>query len=329
MSTENGNPCIYKKECKTCIAASELTDRPHLCIDLKCSHYTPCTRCQNNRTLNSEGVCNVCVVAERKKRDQEAVAIDDDGDLIAGPKSHLDMMLEEDDGGTEGLDIRTLSSSVPGIPPSEYSEQEKQYYKDTWESYTGFYRDPTTKFLLHSIIILEIEINLLMNQIINNRSKGPNKTLETQRRTLIRNLHDLRKQLPEKEANEESDDEKFMSMVYDAYVKEKSERQLGKVSRVLSPEAIALAPTLEFPVNPRKLLQQLGYRVVDAAEACESIVLDDLPSDPEKVLEFFGFFLKEHYALPIEQMPEEDYEPPIPVNPGIPDLLQSDDEVTP
>jgi hypothetical protein len=312
-ATGPNNPCVFKNQCKTCTKAF-MHDRPHFCVQLGCEFYTPCTRCRMNRVLDVEGLCNVCVKEERGKREEaKATAplreLDANGDL---QETTLDLQraLELDETEVKP-EPRKLSLSSPGNPPSEYSNIEKEIYQAQWDEYKGFYRDPTAKFTVHSIIILEIELNWLLNEMINRRG-SPDKNQEQQRLRLIRSLSELQGQLPKREANDESDDEKFISMIYDKYVAELKERRVGRVSRLLSPEAIALAPVLHFPIDPQELLTNCGYRMVDAVQACSHIILDDLPKEPEKLLEFFGFLLQEKYALPIETLVTNDEEEPLP-----------------
>ncbi len=274
-----------------------------------------------NRILD-DGICNVCSKQERtatetKKANLPIQDLNQAGEVI---ETTLELKqaieLEEVQPDTK---VRSLSLSRPGSPPAEYGESEKEIYLAEWEEYKGFYRDPTSKFILHSIIILQIELGWLLNEMTVRRGQ-PDKSQEAQRMRLVRSLKELRDQLPTKEANEESDDEKFLSMIYQKYAEECKERRLGKVARVLSPEAIALAPVLHFPINPQKLLTNLGYRLVDAAAACDNILLDDLPKEPEYVLEFFGFFLREKYSMPLDAITAEDEEPPLPsvANPANP-----------
>lgn len=295
------NPCIYKSVCKEC-KMCDADDRPLMCISLRCEYYTPCTKCHCNRTLNDKKICNVCAKDQRT-----TIATNPEGKLIEVPVSHQVQMQSSDEGD---IPHREVSITQPGTPPSEYSEGEKEYYLAQWNEYRNFYRDPTAKALCHNIIIMEIELNYLVNYMINHRGQA-SKDHESQRNRIIKNLTELRNQLPQREATEQSDDERFISMVYDRYIEEKKKRSLGKVSRVLSPEALALAPALDFPVNPQQLLTDLGYRTVDAIQACQHITLEELPSNPAQTLEFFGYFLDEKYAMPYETK-LEDEEPRLP-----------------
>lgn len=306
---------MSKRQCKFC-TMTMIRDRPVLCVQFECNHYTPCTRCQMNRILDVNGLCNVCVANDRSptakaKAKAPFVELNEDGDLQETTQE-LKEALENDLDTSQIPPARKLSVSLPGTPPAEYDNNEKEMYLIQWNEYQGFYRDPTAKSVVHGIIILEIELNWLFNQMISNRG-NPNKSVEQQRTRLIRSLKELHDQLPKREANDESDDERFLSMVYQKYTEEMHDRRIGKVSRLLSPQAIALAPVLHFKLNPKQLLIDLGYRPVDAAEACSHILLDDLPKDPQKALEFFGFFLQEKYALPIEtEIPYDEDEENLP-----------------
>lgn len=315
MSDKEKNPCRFKRACNTCTMAF-VSDRPSVCISMECDYYTPCKRCQNNRDLNDDKLCNVCVKELRTATEAKAAAtpileLTSEGVVSETTADLKAATIYEDLPAEAAYTERRLSISRPGQPPSEYSEQEKEIYRAEWSEYQGYYRDPTSKFTLHTIIILQIELNWVLNEMTIRRG-AIDKNLEQQRMRLVRSLKELRDQLPTKEANEESDDEKFLSMIYEKYAQEAGERRLGQVSRVLSPEAIALAPVLHFPINPQNLLMKLGYRMVDASEACSSILIDDLPRDPRYALEFFGFFLSEKYALPLNSSTASEEEEPLP-----------------
>lgn len=321
------NPCIWKRQCKSC-TATLLSDRPAMCKSMECPHYSPCKECGNNRILDANMLCNVCVSEARSKTakaqgSKPIAQLSSDGELEE-TTADLQASLERDEIDESQARTRKLTISPPGIPPSEYSEVEKEIYTGKWQEYQGFYRDPTSKSIVHSIIIMEIELSWVLNEMIHLRG-NPQKAIEQQRMRLIRGLKELHDQLPKREAIEESDDEKFLSMVYDKYTEEIKERRLGKVNRLLSPEAIALAPVLTFPIDPQKLLTDLGYRTVDAAQAASHILLDDLPKEPEKVLEFMGFFLHEKYALPISTLVLEDDDESLPAVPSPTELAQPGD----
>lgn len=323
-----GGPCSWKAACKSCTAALN-HDRPHLCVDLACNHYTPCRRCGNNRLLTEDELCNVCIKELRSdtqsdKASTPIVELGVDGELVETTADLKQAVIMEELHPGAAHTERKLSVSRPGQPPPEYSETEKEIYNSDWKEYQGYYRDPTAKFTIHSIIILQIELSWLLSEMTTKRGK-PDKALENQRTRLVRGLKELRDQLPTKEANEESDDEKFFSTVYQKYIEECQDRRLGKVARYLSPEAIALAPVLHFPINPQQLLSNLGVRLVDAAEACDHILLDELPKEPHKVLEFFGFFLREKYAAPLDTVAMEDEEEPLP-SVASPELLNAEDK---
>jgi len=286
------NPCIHKRECKECKIAN-LADRPSFCIDLACPYYTPCTRCKVNMTLDSQGLCSRCVKQGRLA--QVATA----GGEVVEVQHTLAGRLEQEDLDVEEVERRTLTLTQPGEPPQEYTQGEKEFYQSMWKKYIEYYRDPTAMSLCHNIVILEIELNYQTSHMVSNRSRVTKEQVQSRSR-LLRNLKELRDQLPKKEALEQSDDEKFISMIYERYTEEKRKTAVGKITRVLSPEALALAPSLQFPINPVDILKSLGYRMIDAVEAVNHITVDELPTDPKLLLEFFGFFLDEKYAMPLD-----------------------------
>lgn len=298
MSNDITNPCIFKRQCKEC-TKTDLDDRPAMCASLRCEYYTPCKKCGDNKTLNDKGLCNVCV----KGHDQKPViARMASGDLVQVAKGQAEALQSSPD--ASDVPHRTLSVTIPGTTPAECSESEKEYYNVQWKDYTSYYRDPTAKAIVHNIILLEIELNWLVSHITNQRGAVPLKEFEAQRTRTIHNLTELHGMLPKREATDESDDERFFSMVYERYIQEKKLRYVGKVARIISPEALALAPHLDFPVDPQRLLSNLGYRTLDIVEACDHIVLEDLPEQPTQMLEWMGFFLNEQYALPMNREPD-------------------------
>lgn len=284
------NPCIFKRECKEC-KLTGILDRPLMCVDLQCEHYTPCTRCKKNRTLDPAGLCNVCV---KKGRLQETVNAD--GAVVEVAEGSRALVENIADLGDGDIIQRTLRLTQPGTPPPEFAQEEKEYYLGMWDRYQQYYRDPTAMSVCHTIVILEVELQYQLNWMAIHRSEV-NKERLSARTRLIRTLKELRDQLPKKEALEESDDEKFLSMIYEKYVEEKAKMCIGKVTRLLTPEALALAPSLHFPINPLELLKDCGYQTISAVEAVNHITVNDLPSDPKIVLEFFGYFLDERYAM--------------------------------
>jgi len=298
VSGDHSNPCIYKRQCKECTIAN-IDDRPTLCAAIRCEHYSPCQECGDNKTL-SGGHCNECLKKSEKK---PVIARLASGDIAEVPRTNV-ADLQSGYTAPDDLPVRQLSVTIPGTAPTECNEQEKEYYKSQWDQYITFYRDPTAKAIVHNVIILEIELNWLVNYITVKRGAAPNKEYENQRSRIIHNLSELHGMLPKREANDESDDERFFSMVYLRYCEEKKLRSIGKVSRLISQEALALAPQLTFPVDPQRILTNLGYKTVDAIEACDHIVLDDLPENPTQMLEWMGFFLNEKYAMPLDREPE-------------------------
>jgi hypothetical protein len=292
------NPCSFKKACHTCTIVGG-PDRPSMCQQLECEHYTPCKKCGANRPLTGTHLCASCSAA-----DGSAVVRGDanEPDKVVparrGRPITLKAEAEENDGSVQELGIEI---TLPGTPPSNYSDAEKAYYDSHWDQYKGYYRDPTAYAVLHNLIILEIELNWATGYLIQHRAQ-PDANIEKQRNTIIANMEMLRKQLPAREAQDLSDDEKSLAMIYDRYIEEKKKSCVSGVSRILSPEAVALAPAMHFPVNAEKLLQRLGCKMVDVNSAVEKIIADHhIPSSPESLLEFLGFFLKEKYALPFDE----------------------------
>lgn len=291
-------PCTFKKACHVCTIVGS-TDRPSMCQQLECEHYTPCRKCGANRPLTGSHHCATC-----EKADGSAVVRGDgqEQDRIVPSRRGRPIPIkaagDENDGSVQQLDI---DITLPGTPPKNYSEAEKAYYNSHWDQYRGYYRDPTAYAVLHNLIILEIELNWATGYLIQHRAV-PDANIEKQRNTIIANMEMLRKQLPAREAQDLSDDEKSLAMIYDRYIEEKKKTCVSGVARILSPEAVALAPAMHFPINAERLLQRMGYRTVDINAAVDQIISErHIPSSPEAFLEFLGFFLKEKYALPFDE----------------------------
>lgn len=315
------NPCFFKKVCKEC-EITHLADRPKMCEDIGCDKFTPCSRCGNNKVLGDDGMCSTCT----RSKGGTIQITDAAGQVVEIPEQAVkNFRLKEDQlksplspATTQAVqleeatvNIREITVSMPGTPPAEYNDSEKDYYKTQWTEYEGYYRDPTAKVLLHNIIILEIELNFVVGFIIKSRGSDVS-ALEQQRTRLIKNLEGLRNQLPDKEALDMSDDEKSIAAIMERYIEVNKLRQVGKVSRIISPEALALAPALKFPIDPAEILHRLGFRQVDIIQACDAIVPADLYDGPKKLLEFLGFFLEEKYAMPFTNIANIDDDTEIP-----------------
>lgn len=334
---DHDKPCSFKKACNTCtMVASE--DRPIMCLQLECEHFTPCKKCGANKPLDENFICQHC----RRGKNETVVERDANGDAIEMPKHPPEMakkftvesptVTPENDPENDGSVRSTrIEITLPGEAPPQYSPAEKDYYDAQWEQYSGFYRDPTAYAICHSIIILEIELNWLTSFLISHRGEAE-KGLEQKRDKIIDNLSKLRASLPDKEANDLSDDEKSIAMIHDSYLKEHRMRTKAKISRIFTPEAIALAPVLTHKVDPEKLLRKLGYNIVDIVEAVDLFIADNqLPDSPRAMLEWFGFYLTEKYALPFSNdiMEEEDEFQEEPVSTGNSEPEDEEDTPTP
>lgn len=249
----------------------------------------------NREGLDANGLCKLCSRKKLEKvlvRDAEGNAqlIDDT------PPTHFRLQETEATAPSSGFQVPI---TFPGTPPQNLTSVEKEYYLQMWEEYKGHYRDPTVYSILHHIILLQIELNLVSGFLHSARMDAiGNRDLEDRRTRLIDNLKKLRDQLPQKEMDELSDDDKSMALILERYKEQKAMRYVGGVSRMLSPEACALAPALHFKIDVASLLKSMNYQVVDIEQAMEKFVkTQEMPNTPEKMLEFLGFFLKEEYAM--------------------------------
>lgn len=279
-----GNPCRFKAVCHKCKKVDQ-EDRPNLCVALRCPEYLPCPDCGMNRTLHSSetgrSLCKECW----KKFPTELAT------MLAGKKEG-----DQREVSTGNSQVKKVTITPPGTPPPEFTEDEKGYYRTRWQDYEGHFRNPVAVFNCHMLIIEEINLLHINSDILKNRGELQYERMK-ERDASVRVMESLTKLLPERESEEIMDDEKSLAMIYESYVQEKGLRQVGKISRLLTPEAIALAPVLPFPIDPKELLQRYGYTLAEAEEAAKG-VLDYTKLTSDQLLEFFGFRINEEYALP-------------------------------
>lgn len=313
MPDPNANPCMFKIVCKSCDKVLA-EDRPRVCKLMRCPHFTPCQGCNKNKDLDDNKLCDECRKPARAApptrvihpvQEEEAISEDLKADL-----NSLEETLED------RLVSRGNFSKVvtpPGVPHPEFSAQEKEYYKMRWEEYHGYFRDPSAYPLCHNLIYIEIELNWLSNAIIFMRmdeaDAGKVRDLERRQTALYTGMKLIRDQLPTKESQELTDDEKSMAMILEKHTKLRETRYNGGVSRLLSPGALALAPVLPFKVDPRDVLTKLGYKIVEIEEAIERIVDGrSLPRDPVAIAEALGMIIRDRIT-PVakeEDLPESD-----------------------
>lgn len=295
------NPCQYKPVCKTCkiVAADK---RPEGCQALRCKEYTPCQGCGANLEMQNGSICAQCrlgtkppepeLEAKTKKPKKENLPV---GEL---PTLTEDEFIE----GSIDSVIATAEISTPGLPPVGLNVNQAEYYNRRWEEFTGYYRDPAAYFTVHMMILQELAIGSTTSKIIRLEGDYENDKLldklNKKKIELVKMLTELKKQLPEREAREQSDDEKSISGIYESYVKEKGLRAIGKVSRVLTADAEALNTQMVFKLNLRQLFERLGYKTVDIEEVFDRYKVDIVNNfTPAQLLEFLGYPLNERYAI--------------------------------
>lgn len=309
---EPKNICDFKKVCKECQFAT-LEERPGKCITLVCPDYKPCIMCGRNNYVNERQLCVKC---QNNKARQKAEArrkeylaqLEKTKQLVANqlePELQRQIPQPEALSQTNAHQQPELKYSIthPGTPPPEMNEEERKFYIERWEQYKGYYHNPAAEFAVHQIIQEEVYISRLTTMSYRMRGEKAEDNVKA-RETSYRMLSMLKSQLPEKEADELSDHDKSMSVIYDKYVEEKRKRYHGGVSRMLSPDAIALAPNLIHPINPRDILVRMGFGLTsleDVIEKYETISAKEIseltPERVEEILRFFGFRLKEQYAM--------------------------------
>jgi len=286
------NPCSYKTACKRCNKVSK-EDRPGLCEALECIYYTPCSKCglNVNKVDPSLGHCG-------DKNCEYLKSINDDSDIISELITDLD--IEDEDDAGDISDTRGMPISLPGTPPDDLTNEEKIYFQRRWDEYEGYYRNPVAYVICHNMILEEIRLAYVTTSIL--RSRGERLSdLENQKTAIYTNLKKLKDQLPEKESEKLSDDEKSIGVLYEKYCEERDFIRTGKATRVLTQDAIALAPELVIKIDPYELLINCGFSIEDSKKAAEKVISnEDVKLSGLDLLTFLGYKLKEEYAMPTD-----------------------------
>lgn len=310
------NPCLYKNACKIC-SKVDIVDRPGLCQQLECEYYTPCSRCglNVNKVDFSLGHCgdNKCEYMKivREDRDKGSDSDKDSDDNIGIDDDTISELLDIDGDYVDNdniFDSREFGISLPGDPPEGLTQDEKVYFAQRWTEYEGYYRDPVAYVICHHMILEEINLSYVSSMILKTRGERASE-FESRKSTIYTNLKKLKEQLPEKDSQKLSDDEKSLSFIYEKYCKENDLNRQGKHVRVLTQDAIALAPELIIKIDPYDLLINCGYSIDDAKSAADSVVKSsDVKMSGVDLLTFLGYKLKEEFAMPTDSnMKLEDF----------------------
>lgn len=316
MPAREMNPCSFKSNCRNCNMV-EMSDRPTRCISLDCEFYMPCNLCgMNVNTINPElGHCNrndcqhlqyvrennLVVDKVKLAGGREVIAL---GGPVSGWKAEQ-AGATQPQVSTGNLPLTPASTgrrkiNRPGEPPDGLNDDEKEYYKQRWEDYEGYYRDPAAYMICHLMILEEIRLDYIQNELIGKRGEAAS-DMEKAKREIYTSLANLKKQLPEKESERLSDDEKAMGRIYEAYQEELGLRRKAGISRLLSPEAIALVPELPFRLDIEHMLRSCGYSMISVEDAMQKFYTSrDIDDSPHGVMDFLGFKLKSKYALPFK-----------------------------
>lgn len=298
------NPCTFKRRCIACKIV-ERDDRPTGCANMECEFYTPCSLCGMNVNIDPDiGHCDEPENCRYKKLSGEVehlkTAAGRDVVEVSKSSSHPKMQEIEKSQARRLSTVKKRKVTKPGEPPSGLTEEEKEYYLSRWEDYEGYYRDPAAYLICHAMILEEIRLDWVQEELFNLRGEA-NEAKEKEKQRIYENLNNLKRQLPEKDSQKLSDDEKAIGMIYDTYCKEIKKIRRGGVTRVLSPEAIALVPELPFQLNPERMLIQCGFELQEAQDAAKKVMTDkEIKSSGLDTLTFLGFRLKEKYAMPFE-----------------------------
>lgn len=276
--------CSYKTCCKNCrLAVDNHDERPSVCELNNCPEYRPCEVCKKNKPLTKDSdksLCVNCYIDLTRGTDRDFTQ----EDSFTG----IDIPHPEGDAG------RTATCS-PGTPPAAFNNSEKQEYIRQWKEHDGFYKDPYALPMIHNMIIMQIQLHSVTEKIIVHQHEPDMLAiLMNQQEMLIKNISAIQAKLPSKEAEDLSDMEASMAMVYQDYCEEHGKRYNGGVARMLTDEALALAPVLPFKVDLPRLMGNLGLNFVSHEQASEMLKFDDIKS----ALEFFGFEGDEDITAP-------------------------------
>lgn len=275
--------CAWKDECTRCKIVDK-RDRPNVCRDIKCQHLTVCSACGMNKysedTSNpAKTLCNECYADQNPTQKVRVAA--------------------KRESAKSGVSEFESSVMIPGEAPDGLTTKEKSFYDKRWAEYDGYFRDPAAYAVVHHMILEELNLNFIQSKIISMRGAPISEEFTKQKENSIKSLESLKKQLPQKEAREESDEEKALCNVYVKYKEEIGKSVHRGIRRVLTDEAVALAPELFFKFDPKKLLERCGFTVTNVDEVLEKFYMpEEIGKTPEEVLLFLGFKLKEEYALP-------------------------------
>jgi len=276
----------------------DLDDRPTMCKSLACEFYIPCSKCG----VNADGIDPDIGWCENRhckhaKGVIETVEIEvSDGQVIraydVGPNVTEEVL--------SSVSTRKKRRSItrPGVPPPELESHEIEYYLYRWEEYEGYYRDPVAYVTCHYLILEEIKLSYIMSDVLQKRGEAL-ADKENEKSRVYDSIRKLKDQLPEKESERLSDDQLALGMIYDKYCEENEKNRSADVIRVLSPEAVALAPELPFKLDAERMLRLCGFSLVEAQDAAQRIFdANDIKKSGLSVLEFLGYKLKEKYAMP-------------------------------
>jgi hypothetical protein len=271
--------CSFKDCCKKCKIV-EKAERPLGCRDLHCPDYTPCKSCGNNKDIGTNDLCAECNGGDLefgKSVVQEIAA--------PGPAT---IETEED-----------IAVTIPGEPPSSFSDSQKAYYAKRWKEFDGYYRDPAAYAAVHYMILEELNLDNIHRQLVLSRNNiNQHDKWAKAKDSAIETLQKLKKQLPEKEALDENEEEKALACIYDDWTKEMAASTRYRVRRLVTTEAIALAPALPFSINVRVMLEKLGFNLIEIEDVLDRYIVPETNKTPDQILELLGFKLKEEYAIP-------------------------------
>ncbi len=294
------NPCTVKRKCMMCKDV-DLGDRPTMCKALACEFYIPCSKCG----MNADGIDPDIGWCENEhckhiNNIMEVVAVEViDGHEIraydTGPNETEDVLSSVVSTGKKRRKI-----TRPGVPPDELEDYEREYYLHRWEEYEGYYRDPVAYVTCHYLILEEIKLSYIMAEVLQKRGEAL-ADKETEKSHVYSSIRKLKEQLPEKESERLSDDQVALGMIYDKYCEVNKKTRSSEVIRVLTPEAVALAPTLPFKLDPERMLRLCGFSLVEAQDAAQRVFnANEIEMSGLSILEFLGFKVKEKYAMPFD-----------------------------
>lgn len=308
------NPCLFKRVCQVCVKVVQ-DERPSMCERMGCPEYKPCEKCLMNKlTVDFMGKkwCQSCVAKDPAVRNAQGSIIKKElkdklrlelQEAMLGKGPPIPTEDEKEENKIQHLLDQQkklkpiLSIKGPGEVPDGCTDDERDYFIKRFEEYREYYRNPSSFFLCHQIILVEIYLAHINNRFID--CKGmQNFGLLQEQAQVSKILSEYKKMLPDAESEQMSDHERAMGVIYESYMAEKKKRYIGGVARLLSSAAIALNPVLHFKLDLPDIYKKLGINTEEAEDVLNRMEKNPDPNlSAEEIAEHFGFRIRKEFAI--------------------------------